>query len=85
LSRTIFSDDCPACRPVILDAETGRPVAPDHPLMRAVNDVWGRTTFEQRRAFHRPTCQGSLEPTDLLTVNHLRLQMQAAATEASAH
>lgn len=78
----IFSDDCPGCRPAMIDFETMKPVPPDSPLMRPINAIWDKTSYEDRQAFHRFTCLGSMELADLMTVKALQQRMQRAATDS---
>lgn len=62
-----FCDECPLCRPAIIDISTGREMSPDHKLMKAVNRIWDQhTTYEQRRAFIRVTRFNSREAADVL-------------------
>lgn len=79
MSRLIFSDDCPGCRPALIDFQTMKPVAADSRLMRPINDVWDKTTVAERQAFHRFTCQGSIDLSDLAIVAGLEKRMQVAA------
>jgi hypothetical protein len=75
LSRLIFSDDCPGCRPAMIDMQTGRPLSDDDPVMQAMNDVWAKTTYAERQSFHRFTCLGSMEPVDLMTIRAIQKRM----------
>lgn len=61
-------DDCPGCRPALLDPTTGKAAAPDSPEMQVVNRVWSTTTVEERHAFHRVTCQNSRDDADMTLV-----------------
>ena len=60
-----FSDDCPGCRPGMMDTQTGQVLPDDHPLMRHVLEVWSKTTLKERRAWHAVTCQNSRTKEDL--------------------
>ncbi len=75
MSRLIFSDDCPGCRPAVIDPESGKVLQHDHPVMRAINAVWDKTTYAERQSFHRFTCLGSMAEVDLLTVKALQKRM----------
>jgi hypothetical protein len=66
-----FSDDCPGCRPAILDVRTKRPLPDDHPIMQAMLEVWKGTTLEQRRAYHAVMCDNSRKPEHLNTVQEI--------------
>jgi hypothetical protein len=61
----LFSDDCPGCRPAAVDTRTGQALPDDHPLMQKILRAWGRTTLEQRQAWHAVTCLNSRKPTDM--------------------
>lgn len=63
-----FSDDCPGCRPAILDFATGKALSDDHPVMQKMLSIWLETTYEERQAYHRVMCQNSRAITDLMIV-----------------
>lgn len=63
-----FSDDCPGCRPAILDLTTNAALPDDHPMMLKILKIWKRTTYEQRQAYHRVMCQNSRAVADLMVV-----------------
>ena len=65
MSRKHFDDECPGCRPAMVDAATGQPIADDSVEMTTVNRLWSETTFGERRAWHRFTCQNSRRPEDV--------------------
>jgi hypothetical protein len=71
MSREKFDDDCPGCRPVILDRETGRPLPDDHPAMVRIRVIWAGTNFHQRKAFHDVMCLNSRNPADLALVKSI--------------
>jgi hypothetical protein len=78
-----FSDDCPGCRPVLLDLETGYPLAEDHPAMQTVISVWNKTTLEQREAFHAMMCQNSRKPEHMAMVDEFYQEVQKLFKEAN--
>jgi hypothetical protein len=78
MSLKYFEDDCPGCRPALLDMETKKPMPEDSPQMQAVLAVWDTTTPEERQAFHRFTCQNSRTPEDLKVINNLSARISAA-------
>jgi hypothetical protein len=80
MSWDVFSDDCPGCRPAMVDLTTGQRIPEDAPMMKIVLGVWKRTTRDERLAFHRVTCQNSRTANDLLIVRNLSAEMQAALT-----
>jgi len=57
-----FEDDCPECRPALIDTQTGQVLPEDHPTMRAVMRVWKDTSLAGRRAFHAFTCLNVRDP-----------------------
>lgn len=68
MSRQAYDDDCPGCRPVLIDPGTMEKLPVNHPAMRAINTVWAGLTLDERRAWHRFTCQNSRAPEDLRVV-----------------
>lgn len=71
MSLKYFEDDCPGCRPVLLDFNTMKAMPEDSKEMQAVLAVWGKTTVEERQAFHRFTCQNSRTPGDIEVMKSL--------------
>jgi hypothetical protein len=59
MSSDAFENDCPGCRPALLDVKTGKTFAADTPEMKVINCVWSGTTKGERQAFHAFTCQNS--------------------------
>ncbi len=78
MSREQFADDCPGCRPIILDIKTKRALPAEHPAMQAITAVWQSTTRFERECFHRFTCLNSRERLDVTVVDGLRQKMQDA-------
>jgi hypothetical protein len=94
MSWETFDDECPGCRPAMakvkLDKD-GKPfkdkngnfvpdgVVPDtDPMMVAILKVWDKTTLEERRAYHRVTCQNSRDCTDMEIFMGLSERINAA-------
>lgn len=73
-----FEDDCPGCRPALMDAMTGEVIPESDPKMKAVLGVWAETTRREREAFHNVTCNNSRNVRDLALVNPLVQRMQQA-------
>jgi hypothetical protein len=67
MPMSLFSDECPGCRPAVMD-DKGTVLSDNHPLMQRINHAWLRTTLAQRQAFHRCTCLNSRDPLDLALV-----------------
>lgn len=72
-----FSDDCPGCRPAMLDVETGKVLPDDHPMMKKVLEIWQTTTLAERQAFHRVMCQNSRAVSDIAVVGKIVNQLQS--------
>jgi hypothetical protein len=81
MSREIFQDECPGCRPAVVDVTTGEPMPDDSPLVRSVQRVWARTQRFEREAFHRVTCLNSRQPTDMAVCSALMSRIENAASE----
>ena len=60
-----FDEVCRGCSPALLDIKTGRPYPDASPEMQLIDRLWGETTLEERRAWHRVTCQNSRALGDL--------------------
>jgi hypothetical protein len=71
-----YDDDCPGCRPVVIDPETLQPLPIDHPAMQAMLRVWDGLTLPERRAFHRFTCLNSRAPADVLVIQSIQRQLE---------
>jgi hypothetical protein len=78
MSFETYSDDCPGCRPMVLDMQTKRPLPDDSPMMLIINGIWSTTTRDEREAFHRFTCQNSRAPEVMALVNPLMMRIQNA-------
>ena len=82
MSKEVFNDDCPGCRPAVIDVKTGKVMGPETPLMQVVNAVWAKTTREQREAFHNVCCHNSRTPKDLELAGRIFKDIQEAANAA---
>jgi len=65
MSLQKHDDDCPGCRPALVNTKTGQPYPANSPQMIAVMKVWNQTNLIERQAWHRVTCQNSRSPSDL--------------------
>lgn len=83
MSKEQFSDDCPGCRPAVIDVKTGKVMGPETPMMQIVNGVWAKTTREQRQAFHNVCCNNSRQPEDLALAKEIFTAIQTAADAQS--
>ena len=59
-------ENCPGCRPVVIDHTTGKMLPESHPTQRAAVRAWRNALPAQRIAWHRVTCLNSRNPTDLM-------------------
>ena len=82
MSLDKFDDDCPGCRPALIDVRTGKVFHSSHPAVQAVNRVWARTTKEEREAFHQVTCLNNHTPAVLGVVMRLTKEIQNAISAA---
>jgi hypothetical protein len=73
-----FDDQCPGCRPCLVDVTSGEVLSENSPPMRAVLTMWAKTTRSEREAFHRVACLNSRAAVDVLIVEMLGAQMAAA-------
>ena len=81
MSKEHFDDDCPGCRPVILDVKTMKKFPADSMEQKTIDRVWSQTTPEVRQAFHRVTCQNSRDPKDIAIMEELSRQIGKAIEE----
>lgn len=78
MSYEKFQEDCPGCRPVMIDFATGVPLPDSHPIMQAILGAWNETTHDERAAFHRFTCLNSRDMTDLTLVHGINAKFKKA-------
>jgi hypothetical protein len=79
MSREIFDDNCPGCRPAILDPQTKRVLPDDDPMMVKMLEVWAETTLGERQIYHRVMCLNSRDPLDLFIVRGIIERFEAKA------
>jgi hypothetical protein len=77
MSLAKFDDECPGCRPAILDVKTGKVLPDEDPLMQKMLGIWQKTTLGEREAYHRVMCLNSRNRTDLFIVNGIIDRLQA--------
>ncbi len=82
MSKEQFNDNCPGCRPIIIDPDTMKVLPEDSWQMQAVARVWAATNYAERKAFHEFTCLNSREPMVMAIVNTLRHRMNNALKSA---
>lgn len=73
-----FDDECPGCRPAMVDVKTGLSFADDSIEMKTVNRLWGETSLQERRAWHRVTCQNSRALVDVQYARSFADRLEAA-------
>ena len=78
MSFETFSDECPGCRPAMIDMETGKVMPEDSPPMKLILEVWKHTSRKEREVFHRVTCQNSRAQSDLRIWDGLTQRIQKA-------
>ena len=69
MSLQEFDDNCPGCRPAIVDVKTKKVLPDDDPVMSAMLKVWAKTSLGERRAYHRVMCLNSRDAIDLYIVD----------------
>lgn len=83
MSLDRFDDECSGCRPQMVDTRTVRPFADDSAEMVIVNRLWSETTADERRAWHRFTCQNSRSLVDVQIVKTFADRLEAAFAAAA--
>jgi hypothetical protein len=83
MSIKSFDDECPGCRPTMIDVETGQAFADDSNEMAAVNRIWSATTLAERQAWHRFKCQNSRSIVDLQIVKTFSDRFETALLAAA--
>jgi hypothetical protein len=78
MSQEHFDDNCPGCKPALLDIKTGKALPPEHPIMQIVDGIWAKTTLEERQAFHRVTCLNSEAPADVSVMVRITTHIEDA-------
>jgi hypothetical protein len=70
MSCETFDPKCPGCRPAILDPKTKEVLGDNHPVMKAVNEIWDASPLNEQEAYWRVTVRNSRDSNDLrLTSN----------------
>jgi hypothetical protein len=77
MSLQEYQDNCPGCRPAIVDVKTGVILPDDDPMMVRMLAVWATTSVAQRRAYHRVMCLNSRDAIDLFIVNQIVRKLEA--------
>lgn len=77
-----FDDNCPGCKPVVLNPDTMKRYPDDHPFMMAALKAWSETTPQQREAFHNVMCLNSRDPLDLALVRDYNSRLKDALCDS---
>ncbi len=82
MSLERFHEDCPGCRPALaeVNTKTGKltRMANDHPLMVAVNKVYDASSYEEKLAFHKMSCQNDTSDENMAVLKPLMSRMEEA-------
>ena len=79
MSCKVFDDNCPDCKPAILNPQTGKVEPTNSLIMQATLYVWmNKLTFKERQTCHRVWCLCSQTPDDLLVQHTLSGLVQKA-------
>lgn len=77
-----FCDECPGCRPALLDIKTGQIMANDNPIMVAINEIWdNKTSYGERKSFIDVTYNNSTNEDDRATTRKLMEMFQSKLHE----
>lgn len=71
-----YNDNCPGCQPAMLDVDTGKPLAADHPLALAVKKMWAKLPLETKRACHRVWTKNSRTVADIKAVGEFSAALE---------
>jgi hypothetical protein len=71
-----FDDNCPGCKPAIIDAITRKVLPDDHPIVVAAMAGFAETTLAERQGWHRFTCQNSRAPEDIAAARAVTFRME---------
>jgi hypothetical protein len=78
MSMETYDNDCPGCRPAIVDVATGKIMPQDSPVMQIINQLFNKLTPEERQAWHSFICQNSRDPKVIEYVGRFTGQIEAA-------
>lgn len=73
-----YQEDCPGCRPAMIDLKTGQPLPDDNPMMKIVLGLFSEASYGERQAFHNVTCNNSRRTKDLQCCRGLVARFQKA-------
>ena len=76
-----YNDNCPWCRPCLIDKKTRRPLPDNHPTMRIMLRVWNEASRAERAAYHRFMCQHSRLRSDVTAVDLICARVRQARRE----
>lgn len=83
MSWDTFDDNCPGCKPTMVELDSGKVLPDDHPQMVALLKMWRETTIHERRAWHAFTCQNLRDPLTMALIPGLQQKMEQALAKAA--
>lgn len=79
MSITQFDDNCPGCRPALIDPETGKKLPDSDQIVQITDRVWAATTRKEREAFHNVCCLNSRKASDMKIMSAITKRITALA------
>jgi len=81
MSLKEYQEDCPGCRPVIIDFKTGQRLPDDDPKMVVLLKIWREASHREKVAFHNVTCNSSRRDLDVRLARELMHKFQHHVNE----
>lgn len=81
MSIEAFDENCKGCQPVILDANSGQALPPEHPAVQAVMRAWSALPKTDKQAWHEFTCQNSRSPQIMAVIERIRTSFITEVTK----
>lgn len=78
MSKEHYDDACPDCQPVLVNADTGKPLPADSREMQVALRLWDEFSLEDRRAWHRVTCNNAPSAADMSIAQAFSERIRAA-------
>ena len=83
MSKKEYQEDCPGCRPVIVDfSDNNRRLPDDHPKMVILLKIWREASHAEKVAFHNVTCNSSRRDLDVRLARELMKKFQRRMNES---
>jgi hypothetical protein len=77
-----YDDNCPGCRPAIIDLQTKQVLPDDSPIMVSMLKIWAETSLQERKAYHRVMCLNSRDAIDVYLVRLVIKRLETAQAQA---